>query len=382
MNGPPTTPADSTTFRWLHTGEEGLAAMTAAIEAARETVRLETYTFSSGPPAERICRALAAARRRGVRVRILADALGSRELPAACLAPVVAAGGEFRRFNPLALERLSYRDHRKVLVCDERRAIVGGFNIAPEYDGDGVTRGWRDLGLEVAGSLAADLAAAFDRMFARADFRHPRLQHLRRAPPDPHTAQHNWRLLLSGPGRRPSQIRRSLNHDVVAARSVQIVAAYFLPPWPLRRRLLRVARRGGRVQLLLAGRSDVTLSQLAGRRLYGRFLRAGAEIYEYQPQVLHAKLSIVDDAVYVGSSNLDMRSLQINYELMVRVADPALVAGARGLFARMLAVSRRIEPGTWLQSRTFWDRLKERWAYWVLARLDPLLARWQWKRLR
>ena len=378
----PTSLIQPTTFRWLRTGGDGLAAIAAAIGNARESVRLETYTFASGPPAERICRALVAARQRGVRVRVLVDALGSRDLPAACLAPVAATGGEFRRFNPLALERLSYRDHRKVLVCDGRVAIIGGFNIASEYDGDGVSHGWRDLGLEITGDLAGDLAAAFDRMFARADFKHPRFQHFRRAVLDPHTRQNNWRLLLSGPGRRPSEIRRSLNRDVAAARSVQIVAAYFLPPWPLRRRLLRVARRGGRVQLILAGRSDVALSQLAGRRLYQRFLRAGAEIYEYQPQVLHAKLSIVDDAVYVGSSNLDMRSLQINYELLVRVADPQLVDGARELFAGMLAVSRRIDPRTWAEARTLWDRLRERWAYWLLARLDPLIARWQWKRLR
>ena len=96
------------------------------------------------------------------------------------------------------------------------------------------------------------------------------------------------------------------------------MVAYFLPSWRLRRDLMRVVRRGGRVQLILAGQSDVQLSKLAAQSLYRRLLRAGVEIYEYQPQILHAKLFMVDDAVYTGSSNLDTRSLQINYELMIR----------------------------------------------------------------
>ena len=108
-----------------------------------------------------------------------------------------------------------------------------------------------------------------------------------------------------------------------------MIIAYFLPSWRLRRDLMRVARRGGQVQLILAGKSDVQLSMLAAQSLYRRLLRAGVEIYEYQPQILHAKLFIVDDAVYPGSSNLDTRSLQINYELMIRFAEGNRGRGAR-----------------------------------------------------
>lgn len=355
--------------------------MQEAIAGAAESVRLETYIFSLGLPAEQFCVALVAARRRGVRVQVLVDALGSGDLPDDYLAPVVEAGGEFRRFNPLALNRLAYRDHRKMLVCDNRVAIIGGFNIAPEYAGDGVNRGWRDLGLHVTGPLAAELAESFDVMFAKADFTHRRLQRLLRTR-DQIASGQNWRLLLSGPGRRHGEIKRSLTRDLAAARSVQIVSAYFLPTWRLRRALLRVARRGGRVQLLLAGKSDVRLSQLASRRLYQSFLRAGVEVFEYEPQVLHAKMAILDDVVYVGSSNFDTRSLQINYELMGRVTDHPLAEEARLLFDAMKQHSRRIDPVAWGQSRTFWNKLMERWAYFVLARLDLLVARWQLKRLR
>ena len=108
------------------------------------------------------------------------------------------------------------------------------------------------------------------------------------------------------------------------------MVAYFLPTWRIRRDLTRIARRGGTVQLILPGKSDVLVSQLAGQSLYRRFLKAGVQIHEYQPQILHAKLIIADDIVYVGSANLDPRSLDINYELMIRFEHPDMAdAGAR-----------------------------------------------------
>jgi len=143
-----------------------------------------------------------------------------------------------------------------------------------------------------------------------------------------------------------------------------------------------VVRRGGRVQLILAGKSDVLLSQLAARSLYQRLLRAGVEIYEYQPQILHAKLIVVDQVVYVGSANLDARSLHINYELLMRLPDRQLAAEARKIFAADLQHCRSIERVAWRKSRTFWNKLKERWAYFLFARVDTYVARRQFRTLR
>jgi len=142
-----------------------------------------------------------------------------------------------------------------------------------------------------------------------------------------------------------------------------------------------VVRRGGNVQLILAGKSDVLLSQLAGRSLYRRFLKAGVGIYEYDPQVLHAKLIIVDDVVYIGSSNLDQRSLQINYELMIRFQHPEIARQAREVFDSSLRHCHRIELEEWRKSRTLWQKMEQRFAYWVLVRIDPYFARRQWRAL-
>jgi cardiolipin synthase len=369
------------TYNWLCTGDEIFPAMVAAIEEAKTEVCLETYTFSAGSPGEHFRDALVRARQRGIRVRVLIDALGSYSLPGNFFEPLQTAGGEVRLFNPIALNRMSIRNHRKLLVCDDHVAFVGGFNIAPEYEGDGVKCGWCDVGLRIIGPLAAQLASSFDEMFARADFRHKRFMRFRRFDAKKSVTWPAEQILFGGPGRGQSPIKSALRADLEHARDVKIIVAYFLPTWSLRRGLTEVVQRGGSVQLILAGKSDVLLSQLAGRSLYRRFLKSGVEIYEYEPQVLHAKLIIVDDVVYIGSSNLDPRSLQINYELMIRFQNREIANQAREVFAGSLKHCRRIELEQWRKSRTLWQKLKQRFAYWLLVRIDPYMARRQWRAL-
>ena len=353
--------------------------MLAAIDAAKQTVCLETYIFSDDELGRRFRDALLAAIQRGVKVRVLVDGIGSNDLPDDFWSSLTTAGGEARVFNPVALKRFGIRNHRKLLVCDARVAFIGGFNISHEYEGDGVTRGWRDVGLQLEGGLIGELSASFDEMFALADFRHKRLVRLWRAKHKKIVVAVNEQLLLGGPGRGWNPIRRALNKDLAHARRVQIIEAYFLPTWRIRRALSRAARKGGEVQLVLAGKTDVALSQLAGRSLYQRLLNSGAQVSEYQPQILHAKLLVIDDAVYVGSANLDPRSLSINYELMIRFQNPQMAAEARGIFSDAMGHSQQIDIVAWKRSRTFWMKIKERLAYFVLARIDPHVARLQWK---
>jgi cardiolipin synthase len=105
------------------------------------------------------------------------------------------------------------------------------------------------------------------------------------------------------------------------------------------------------------------------------------EIYEYEPQILHAKLFVLDEAVYVGSANLDPRSLSINYELMLRFENKQLAGEARAIYSDALRHSRQIDSATWRTSRTFWTRLQQRWAYIFLARIDPYFSHRQWRAL-
>ena len=366
-------------FRWLRSGEAALSAMLAALGEARQSVRLETYMFKGGGLGDRFLQALVAAARRGVAVQVLADAFGSLGQSDHYWQPLRAAGGAFRWFNPPAWR--GCRDHRKVLVVDERVAFICGCNIAPEYFGDGVARGWRDLGVKsTSPALAGALAEGFDAMFQRAQTRPKRLHSLRRARYDSQRAEATWQLLLSGPGWGHRRLKQRVAADIAQARDIRIISAYFLPTWRLRREILRAARRGRPVRLILAGQSDVPIARLATQRLYPSLLRAGVEIYEYQPQVLHAKLLVLGEVVYAGSANLDVRGFGINYELLVRVTNPKLASEGRSLFASDLMRSRRIDPATWRRSRGFLEKIMESWCYFFLFRVDPYWARWQWRR--
>jgi cardiolipin synthase len=367
---------------WLCSGQEFFSSMLAALDQAQQSICLETYIYSADALGQRFRETLCRARQRGVRVRVLLDALGSYSLPASFWKPLQSLGGEVRLFNPLSLYRLGIRNHRKVVACDAKLAFVGGFNISSEYEGDGVNCGWCDLGLKVEGPLVTELIVTFEEMFERADFAGKPFLRLRRPKGKKAVVVSYEQLLLSGPGWGYSPIKRALQRDLARARSVQIVAGYFLPTWRLRRLLARVPARGGRVQLILPGKSDVAVSRLASQSLYRRLFKADMEVYEYQPQILHAKLLIIDDLVYVGSANLDPRSLNINYELMLRLDHPRITAEAREVFARTLEHCRRINPEEWSRSRSLWHRVRQRWAYLLLVRLDPYIAWRQWRMLK
>lgn len=379
------TQPEPTTCRWLTTGVAFYDALLAAIDGARESVRLETYIYTPGKPGDEVRDALLRAARRGVDVRVLIDAFGSFELAADYWDGLKQAGGAQKWFNPLQWWRMACRDHRKLLVCDGRVAFVGGFNISAAEHGDGITAGWRDLGLRIVGPLAGELAESFDAMYERADLAPRRLPRLRL--PALLRRQRDVRsrlptLLESGPTGNATPVKGALMHDLRRAREVRIISAYFLPTWRLRKLLVKIAKRGGHVQLITAGKSDVPMAQLAGRTLYHKFLHAGIRIYEYQAQILHTKLVVIDGVVYVGSANLDSRSLNINYELLVRLDDARLAHEARLMFQDYLPHCRHIEHDTWQQSRSLWEKLKERFAYYLLARVDPFIAQRQLRRLR
>lgn len=355
--------------------------MLRSIGAAQKSIQFEVYCYSNGKLGRQFLDALVAAAQRGVKVQVLVDAVGSWTLPGDFFHPLTMAGGQARRFNPLHYSRFGVRNHRKLLICDRFTIFIGGFNLSDEYDGDGVSMGWCDLGARMNDTdLARDLGRSFSTLFHFADFRHKQLRRLRLFKRK-RTIGTVGNVLVTHPGRGASPFQVALYRDLETARDVRIISAYFLPTRRLRRKLVRVVRRGGRVQLILAGKSDVRISQLAARSLYHRLLKAGVEIYEYQPQILHAKMIQCDATTYLGSSNLDVRSLSLNYELMLRLHDQTVAQEAREIFASRLKHCKKVDHHTWRGIRFFWQRWRFHWAHFLLSRIDPFVALWQFKKL-
>ncbi|HEX3624148.1 MAG TPA: phosphatidylserine/phosphatidylglycerophosphate/cardiolipin synthase family protein [Verrucomicrobiae bacterium] len=367
-------------LEWLSVGTKNFPAMLDAIGGARVSVRLETYIYADGRLGRLFADALLAATGRGVQVSVLVDDFGSWSLPANYFDALIAAGARVRRFNRLSFWRFAVRDHRKLLVCDDQVAFVGGFNISDEYDGDGIACGWCDVGARIENpELVAALAASFDQLLT---FAEPHSRPLRRFFVRRQSVFQCDDPPLRHPNSKHSSFSKLLRRDLARARDVRIVSAYFLPTYRLRRALMHAARRGGRVRLILPGKTDVPISKLAARNFYKRLMQAGVEIYEYEPQILHAKLISIGNVTYVGSANLDIRSLRLNFELVIRFQDKAIAAGADEVFENILAHSHRIEPATWHANQAWWQRLKYRWANFLLTRVDPYVALQQFRERR
>lgn len=374
--------------RWLATVDEAYAVMEQLIDAATSRIRLECYIVRAEGPARRLCAALSRARGRGVAVDLLLDAFGCEELPRGYFANLEAAGARVCWFNPLRLLRLGFRNHRKLLACDGRVGVVGGFNIGPEYAGDGVRTGWCDLGLFIEGPVVRELEASFDAMVRLAPFTPTHIAQFTRDARRWNRSSHlahglpPVQLLVGGPSFPRGHLRRQMRFDLAAAKSVKVVSGYFLPPWNVRRSLRRCVRQGGRVRLLLAGRSDVRLARLAAQRLYPWLLQLPVALHEYRPRVLHAKLLVMDDVCYAGSCNLDQRSLHINFELMLRLDWPQLAEDARHWCSAALAHSRIVQLTAFRRRHGLWRRLASQLAYLLLARVDPLVARRRFRALK
>ncbi len=372
------------TVQLLNNGAEAFLAMFHAIDRAQSSVALEMYTVADDETGREFRERLVRAARRGVRVMVLADAWGSLELNDSFWDELRGAGGVARWFHPIGKGLLPFRNHRKLLLIDDNTAFIGGMNIADEYyRGAGGLPPWRDNVLAIKGIEVARLRRSFKRMWARADSPFLRLRHLlHRERSIRTTVTGSVRFLESGPEDPVRPVRRAYRQTIKSAsRSIDLAMGYFYPHGKMIRTLNHAVRRGVRVRLLFPQKTDVAIARWAARGLYGRLLRAGIEVWEYLPTMMHAKLSITDDTVIAGSANMDIRSGRINYELVAVVTDPALAAGARADFEEDLQRAVRIRYEDW-RRRPIIQKVKERISYCLLARLDIFIARVGARRMR
>jgi phosphatidylserine/phosphatidylglycerophosphate/cardiolipin synthase-like enzyme len=361
-------------FELLHENERFFGRMLESIAAAREYILLEMYLAQSGVVSGWFVDALARAAREGRRVCMVLDGFGSLGLSHVERRRLTDSGVELRFFNPLRWSnrlRNLLRDHRKLLLVDGRVAFVGGVGLTDEFALDRLDGcPWRDLMVEMSGPIVADWQRAFARTWRQCGGEASSLLAVRNPPS---AAGARGRVVLSE-ARRRSVLARGVIQRIDNARArVWIMSAYFVSSRRLRKALRRAARRGVEVRLLVPGpKTDHPWVRHAGRRFYGKMLRNGVNIYEYQPRMLHGKMTICDGWVSIGSANLDRWSFRWNLEANQEIDDPAFASIAAAVFARDCEVSAPLSRRHWPR-RAWLDRMRER----IAGALDVWLDRWR-----
>lgn len=371
-SAPPHFVVDGNRLTLLPGGAERLTALLALIDGAKRSLRLLYYIYTADDSGRRVRDALAAALARGVTVRMIVDGFGS-SAPPEFFAGLKHAGADICHFLPRYGRRYLLRNHQKLALADERRVIIGGFNIQNDYFDD--AHGWRDLGLILDGPAADRLAGYFDALAKWTHQDHARISDLRHIVTRwSEKGQGKVRWLLGGPTRALSPWALDMRRELGGAKRVEMIAAYFAPNPRMLRLIERVTKRGGQARIVTPARSDHKIAVAAARHLFARLLRRGVEMFEYQATKLHTKLFLIDDVVQIGSANFDIRSLYLNMELMLRIDDPAFAAAMRAYFEGEIGHSREITEAA--HAKASWlDRMRWSAAYFVMAVVDANVTR-------
>lgn len=365
----------------LKDGAEFFPALLAAIDAAVVDIRIETYIFRNDATGEIILRALTAAAARGVKVRVLIDGVGSRETPSNFFYPMRKAGAHLQVFRPdrqflnISKSRLR-RNHRKIALIDGKVGFVGGINLIDDMTGSMSPHPRYDYAVQIEGPVLASIYPTVHVLWRLVAWRRLRRRDLVDEPvPVSRDAvgPHNAAFVVRDNFRNRRAIEKLYRNAIVdAKKSVLISSPYFLPGRRFRHILVAAAKRGVDVTLLLQGRADHPLLQMATRALYAQLLGAGIAICEYEKSMLHGKVVVIDDEwATVGSSNLDPFSLFLNREANIVVKDHGF---AQQLHASVMAEieqhATRCHAQDWLR-RPLLERAKSWMAYgfarWVVG---------------
>ena len=359
----------------VHLPQDRLDALLQLIAVAQKSIQMFFYMFDDDVTGREVRAALVAAAERGVHVQLIIDSFGSTKVRDRFFDELIAAGGAYHSFSTRKGLGYLIRNHQKILVVDGAHALVGGFNITDAYFGRAGDDSWEDLGMIVSGPQAQKLDDYFEDMAKASNNGKVRFRSIR-------TIIQRWRpgigqvqWLLGGPTNRISPWALTFKRSLDVGQRFDIVSAYFSPSQTILRRIARAAKRNKGSRLIMAGKTDNGATIAAARVLYRYLLRRKAKIFEFQPRPLHMKLMVIDDTVYIGSANLDIRSLFINLEIMVRIKDTALAVHMRKMVDDLVVQSEE-QTGLLLKNRdSYWSRFKAGLAYFLVNSVDYTIGR-------
>ncbi|MBC8721999.1 cardiolipin synthase [Paraburkholderia sp. 31.1] len=364
--GPPVVPGNR--FEMLLNGDQIFPSMLDGIRSARETITFETFIYWSGEIGGQIARALADKAREGVAVHVLLDWVGSSKMDRHYLQLLREAGAEVVRYHKphwTGLGRMNDRTHRKLLVIDGRIGFTGGVGIAPEWTGNAQDeKHWRDTHFRVTGPVVGHMQAVFMDNWIKATssvLHGPEyFPHIDAEPKG--AGQGLAHMFSSSPSGGSDDMQLMYLMAVTAAtRSLQLASAYFVPDKLTINAIVEAAKRGVKVQIVTPGkRIDTHTVREASRACWGDLLKAGVEIYEYQPTMFHCKLLVVDEyMVSVGSTNFDSRSFKLNDEANLNIYDLDFATQQTTAFDDDIAKSKRVTLEAWTR-RSFTEKLVEK----------------------
>lgn len=349
--------------------------MLTAIAEAKSYLLLEVYLVRSGHLMDAWLVALIDAAQRGVEVAVLLDSFGAAGLTRSDRQRLVKAGVRLNWFNPLRWRNLSgnlMRDHRKLLLIDGHTVYVGGFGLTDAFAEEG--ENWHEVVLKTSGPCVGDWQKLFCSTWKQAQ---GGLLSLPSYLPKPVPASKRYQAwvegrLVHGQGLYLNAIKGSLIQQInKAQKHIWLATPYFVPVLKLRLALRRAAERGVKVHLLLPGPViDHPPVRYAGQRFYTRLLNSGVKIYEYLPRFVHAKVSVCDDWVSIGSCNFDHWGLRWNLEANQEIQSKQLAEEVVAWFDAARDDSLWVNAALW-RKRPYWKRILQ--YFW--GTLDALIQR-------
>lgn len=332
------------------------------INGAEHLIHFQFYIFEPDKTGREIADVLIAAAKRDVKVYVLLDAYGSQKLSKSIIEEFRAAGIHFRWFQPFFKSREFYlgrRLHHKVVVIDSYHSLVSGLNISDRYNDMPGEPAWLDWAMHCEGEVSLQLEdICRKRMKLRAPANHPK--------PDRQAQSCEIGVRVNDwVGRRQEITRTYLNMLNEASSHAVIMTSYFMPGYYFRRSLKAAARRGVKVQMILTRDSDVPAAKYAERYMYEWLFRNNIEVWEYQKNVLHGKIAVVDGkCATVGSYNVNNLSAYASIELNLEVINHALVNNIeKRLQDIILNDCKQITPDVYKEHSNFLTRLLQGTAY-------------------
>ena len=368
-----TVTVDDNRLTFLPDGPDRLAALLDLIGSARKSLRLLYYIYADDVSGGQVREGLIDAVNRGVDVALLIDGFGSSDTPETYFTELSEAGARFCRFLPSLGRRYLIRNHQKLALADDRRVLIGGFNIEEDYFKTADDGGWRDTGLLVEGPAAARLAPYYDALMDWAMARSSKLRDLRAIIRRHSETSGKLQWQYGGP-MRLSPWAISTYRDLSRGCDVEMIAAYFAPPRAMLRRIARIGSNGN-ARIITAAKSDNVATIAAARFTYKRLLKSGVRVFEYQRSKLHSKLLVLDDIAHVGSSNFDYRSIYLNLEMMLRVEDAEFASLMRLYFEGELEACIEITPALHAERSTLINRFKWAISFFVVSLADYTVTR-------